>query len=380
MVEGTTLKRPNRLDILNRPKRINLYPDDDNELSPEALYLRDIRGYPVPKSEQVVCLFQGRENNIPLSEILRAPSFDRSFRAAYRYFRTPDEVMVAGNQRLVVEVASRYYERGIVTFLDFVSFGNIGLRRAIEKYNFRIGEFSTYAVYWIRQGISLGISSEAYLIYIPIEAQRTLSITEKTEQQLLEELGRSLTDLERRQAYKKVVPAKAVEIIIEARESGVLNNPASLNLPRYINDSGEDTEAGEKVESPKNVEEQTEAAFMEEVISDLIDKLPPRLRQVIRIRYGLYGEKGRTLEETGAYFGVAKERIRQLENEALGQLRNPYNLTRIEDFRQDATVYYPPADLRPEPRLIPSRAWVEFRKNGPVKVIQNSREKIAEPS
>lgn len=373
MIEGIP-KKPTHFDILKRPKRINLNSDSDDELSPKILYLNDISAYPVPNSVQVVLLFQGRENRIPLSEILKSSDFDQPFRRAYKDCRTTDEVIILGNQGLVVEVASRYYEKGSLTFLDFVSFGNSGLRTAIARYNFQIGKFSPFAVHWIRRDISLGILHEGNMINIPGGEEQLLKKAKKAEQELSRKLGRDLSYRERIQAYGSIASAKTAHSIIELNDSGVLVPPMSLNLPAFREDANENPERGEYIVSSGDVWEQIEGEIMKEAVDDLIDSLTTRERTVIQLRFGLHGKGVRTLKEIGDSVGVGKERIRQIEGEALEQLGNHDNLRRMEAFRQDATVCYPPADLRPEPRLTPSQEWVEFRKNGPVEVIQKRRE------
>jgi len=283
--------------------------DDDLSLpegvainDPVRMYLKEIGKIPLLTPEEEIELAHAIENN------------DEEARRR----------LAEANLRLVVSIAKKYVGRGML-FLDLIQEGNLGLIKAVEKFDYRKGfKFSTYATWWIRQAITRAIADQARTIRIPVHMVETINKLVRVSRQLVQELGRE--PLPEEIAREMNISEERVrEILKIAQEPVSLETPIGEEDDSHLGDFIEDQEAQAPAEA---------AAFelLKEQLEDVLDTLTPREEKVLRLRFGLDDGRTRTLEEVGQYFGVTRERIRQIEAKALRKLRHPMRSKRLKDY------------------------------------------------
>lgn len=269
---------------------------------PVRMYLKEIGNVPLLTSEQEVNLAK------------RVEVGDEEAKKA----------LTEANLRLVVSIAKKYVGRGM-PFLDLIQEGNMGLMKAVDKFDYTKGyKFSTYATWWIRQAITRGIADTGRTIRVPVHMVETINKTLRMTRQLLQELGREPTPDE--VADRLGVPVSRVREVLK-----ISRDPVSLDTPIGEED---DSHLGDFIEDDTALSPADSATFsmLREELANALESLTDRERQVVKLRFGLEDGRARTLEEVGREFNVTRERIRQIEAKALRKLRHPSRSKRLKDF------------------------------------------------
>jgi RNA polymerase primary sigma factor len=303
-----------RVQIVNTPEeeQVYLHPEELLEINeewkqplaqdPVRMYLKEIGTVPLLTHEEEITLAKEIENG------------DNQAR----------KKLAESNLRLVVSIAKHYTGRGM-QLLDLIQEGNLGLIKAVEKFDYKKGyKFSTYATWWIRQSITRAIADQARTIRIPVHMVETLNRLIRTSRQMVQELGREpkADELAKRVGMS---PERVNEIMRLALEPVSLESPVGEEEESHLADFIQD----------RNVEVPIEAAtytLLRKQLLEVLDTLTPREQEVICLRFGLYDGKARTLEEVGRDFNVTRERIRQIEAKALRKLRHPSRSRKLKDF------------------------------------------------
>lgn len=292
-------------DAANPPEGIEIdlsIPEGVAIDDPVRMYLKEIGRVPLLSAEEEVELAKRMENG------------DEEAKRR----------LAEANLRLVVSIAKRYVGRGML-FLDLIQEGNLGLIKAVEKFDYQKGfKFSTYATWWIRQAITRAIADQARTIRIPVHMVETINKLIRVSRQLLQELGRE--PIPEEIAREMDIPVERVrEIMKIAQEPVSLETPIGEEEDSHLGDFIEDEDAPAPAEA---------ASFMllKEQLEEVLETLTPREKKVLQLRFGLEDGRSRTLEEVGQVFGVTRERIRQIEAKALRKLRHPSRSKKLKDY------------------------------------------------
>ena len=316
-------------EIVDPNSLIDTFGTDD----PVRMYLKEIGKVNLLTSEEEVELAQsmtaGSAAQEQLAELLEAgeeipAELRRELEKAIKKGERARQRLAEANLRLVVSIAKRYVGRGM-QFLDLIQEGNLGLIKAVEKFDYTKGyKFSTYATWWIRQAITRAIADQARTIRIPVHMVETINKVIRVSRQLLQELGHDPTPEEI--AEEMNMPADRVrEILKIAQEPVSLETPIGEEEDSHLGDFIPDEDASEPAEAAS-------FTLLKEQLVEVLSTLTPREEKVLKLRFGIEDGRTRTLEEVGKEFNVTRERIRQIEAKALRKLRHPSRSKKLKDF------------------------------------------------
>ncbi len=309
-----------------------LKDDDDDDDEPDIEDLEEVENLKLDDISNINDI-EGPNTDDPvrmyLREIGRIPllTFEEELDLAKRVLENDEDAkkkLAESNLRLVVSIAKKYVGRGML-FLDLIQEGNMGLIKAVDKFDYKKGfKFSTYATWWIRQAITRAIADQARTIRIPVHMVETINKLIRTSRHLLQQLGREPTPEEI--AAEMELP---VEKVMEIQK--IAQDPVSLETPIGEED---DSHLGDFIPDDESPAPQDSAAYtlLKEQLEEVMTTLTPREAKVLKLRFGLEDGKARTLEEVGREFKVTRERIRQIEAKALRKLRHPSRSKRLKDY------------------------------------------------
>jgi RNA polymerase primary sigma factor len=336
---GGGLASLSALRLRGRPSlaelRLDVEGRSGGSSDPVRMYLKEIGKVPLLTAEEEVILARCVEDGLRAVE--RAVERAELGATALADELAEDErqreegveakrILVEANLRLVVSIAKRYRNRGMA-FLDLIQEGNLGLMRAVDKFDYTKGfKFSTYATWWIRQAITRAIADQARTIRIPVHMVETINKVIRVQRQLLQDFGREPT-VEEMADRTEMTPARVREILRVSQETVSLEQPMGdddFSLSDLIEDEG--------AVAPS---EAAARAMLNEAVNQALAELSEREQKVVRLRFGLDDGQMRTLEEVGKEFGVTRERIRQIESKTLAKLRHPMRSSRLRDYLDD---------------------------------------------
>ena len=302
---------------------------------PVRMYLKEIGRVPLLNAAEEVALAKrieaGGLASVNLAELSALREMDRldfvERRRLERLARdgeTAKSDLIQANLRLVVSIAKRYVGRGML-FLDLIQEGNLGLMRAVEKFDYTKGfKFSTYATWWIRQAITRAIADQARTIRIPVHMVESINKVHRVQRQMMQELEREPT-VEELAAKVDMTPARVREIMRISQDPLSLDSPVGEEDDSNLADFIEDAQA----EAPAEI---AARMMLNSAVLEALGELNEREQQVVRLRFGLEDGQARTLEEVGREFGVTRERIRQIESKTLAKLRHPHRSQKLRDY------------------------------------------------
>jgi RNA polymerase primary sigma factor len=294
---------------------------------PVRMYLKEIGKVPLLTAEQEVILAKAiEEGEAATAELDKSPTGTRirELQRVERQGQLAKKKLIEANLRLVVSIARRYVGRGML-LLDLIQEGNLGLIRAVEKFDYTKGfKFSTYATWWIRQAITRAIADQARTIRIPVHMVETINKLIRIQRQLLQDLGREPTpeEIGREMEFS---PEKVREILKVSQEPVSLETPIGEEEDSHLGDFIEDSDAVVPVDAASFI-------LLQEQLDSVLHTLSEREKKVIQLRFGLTDGHPRTLEEVGREFGVTRERIRQIESKTLSKLRHPSRSQKLRDY------------------------------------------------
>jgi len=293
-----------------------------------GLYIKEVGRVPLLTAEEEVALAKRMEAGKLAQKELDAGDIEPEERTGLMETvldgLAAREHIIRANSRLVISVAKKYIGRG-VPFLDLIQEGNIGLIRTADKFNYRLGhKFSTYATWWIRQAVTRAIADQSRTIRVPVHMGDQINKLLRASHRLTQELGRDPTSEEL---------AKALEIPTEKAEEMIKVARQPLSLDMSIDDEG-DSELGDFIEDEEVTapDDAVTSSMLREELQHILQDLPPREVRILQLRYGLVDGETYTLEEVGKKLGVTRERIRQIESQALSRLRHPVRSRRLKGF------------------------------------------------
>ena len=296
---------------------------------PVRMYLKEIGRVPLLTAEEEVDLAKRVEAGLFASEKLLtsasvAAAMRRDLELIERDGQLAKKRLIEANLRLVVSIAKRYVGRGML-FLDLIQEGNLGLIRAVEKFDYTKGyKFSTYATWWIRQAITRAIADQARTIRIPVHMVETINKLVRIQRQLLQDLGREPTPEEIGKEME-LPPERVLEIQKLSQEPVSLETPIGEEDDSNLGDFIEDSDAVVPIDAASFI-------LLQEQLDSILHTLSEREKKVIQLRFGLTDGHPRTLEEVGKEFGVTRERIRQIESKTLSKLRHPSRSQKLRDY------------------------------------------------
>jgi RNA polymerase primary sigma factor len=331
---GATTPSPSVISPLapTRPRSART-TGETSSFDPVRMYLKEIGKVPLLTAAQEVSLAKRIEAGLDSEEqidTLGSLSDEQraSMEAVVRDGELAKAQLTEANLRLVVSIAKRYVGRGMA-LLDLVQEGNLGLIRAVEKFDYTKGfKFSTYATWWIRQAITRAIADQARTIRIPVHMVETMNKVQRVQRQMLQELGREPT-VDELAAKVELTPDRVREIQRLGQEPLSLETPVGEEDDSYLSDFVEDPNATAPATAAAR-------ALLTEALEEALEELNDRERLVVRLRFGLDDGQVRTLEEVGKEFGVTRERIRQIESKTLAKLRHPTRSNRLRDYLEES--------------------------------------------